>query len=288
MAGKTALVTGGTAGIGYATAGLLAAAGARVVITGRDRARGMAAEKSPSTRVGASTVRFVSGDHSTEVGNLAVVDLIGREESRLDLLVNNVGGVFPTRQLSDDGVELTLALNLRAAVVLTTALRSRQAQTPQPRVVNVASDAYARYRGDPFADVQSEATYQPFAAYARAKLLLVLATGALSRDLTDVGVMINAVNPGMAWTPNTQALTRQAVPAWRLIWPVVRFAQRRAPAERAAAVVAQLAAGGLAVANGEYVTSAGKPRRLRPSDLDPATQQAALALGLGLTLQGRA
>lgn len=280
-AGHVVLITGATAGIGYATARQIAATGASVVITGRSRDRGMAAQSTLQEQTGSSKVRFVAADHATAAGNLALAEQVRQEVPALTVLVNNVGGLFPDRQVSADGVELTLALNLRAAALLTTSLSPALARAPRPRVINVASDAYTRFSADPFADVQSVLTYQPFLAYARAKLLLVLASLALADNLAASGIAVDAVNPGMAWTPNTQSLTRQAVPAWRYIWPAVRWVQRRRHPERAGATVTEVALH--ATSTGGYITSAGKPRRLGTRELNPAARQRALNLALQLT-----
>jgi hypothetical protein len=86
---------------------------------------------------------------------------------------------------------------------------------------------------DPFDDLQSRERYIFIDAHARAKLLNLLFTLALARKLAGKA-LVNAVNPGMAWTPGVAALTRPAVPQWRFVWPIVRWVQRRASAETAA------------------------------------------------------
>jgi NAD(P)-dependent dehydrogenase (short-subunit alcohol dehydrogenase family) len=91
------------------------------------------------------------------------------------------------------------------------------------------------WKRDPLADLQSEQQpYVGISAHAHAKLLNLIWTIALARELEGTAVTVNAVNPGAAWTPGTAALTPEAVPAWRLIWPLVRFFQRRGSAEKAA------------------------------------------------------
>jgi NAD(P)-dependent dehydrogenase (short-subunit alcohol dehydrogenase family) len=133
-------------------------------------------------------------------------------------------------------LEATLALNFVAPVALTGRLAALLAAAPAARCVNVVSSAFQMVRGDPFADPPSR--YVGIDAYARAKLLTVLWTCQLAADTTKApkpalaGVF--CANPGMAWTPNVQQLTRQAVSAWRLVWPLVRWLQRRAAPARAA------------------------------------------------------
>ncbi|GAA0908917.1 hypothetical protein Vau01_107280 [Virgisporangium aurantiacum] len=189
--------------------------------------------------------------------------------------MNNVGGgAFAQRTVTREGHEATLALNYLGPIALTRALLPLL--SPRSRVVQVVSSAFGMHRGDPFA---APARYTAVAAYAHAKLLSLLATMSLARQL-DGTVTVNAVNPGMAWTPGVQALTPRAVPAWRWIWPLVRAVQRRASPEKAARTPTRLAltpdgTGRFYESNG---TAQTLPDRLRDPHLqDRAWQYAAAA-----------
>lgn len=122
MKDKRVIITGGTAGIGRATALQLASLGADVVVTGRDAERERATEEA-MREAGSPRARFVRADHSTLEGSLALAEQLKDSVDRVDVLVNNVGGLMPHREITADGAELTLALNLRAPVVLTEKLR---------------------------------------------------------------------------------------------------------------------------------------------------------------------
>src|ERR1700681_358617 len=139
MAGKSVLVTGGTGGIGKATAIGLAVLGARVGITGRDPARTERVAAEIRTASGNPAVDPFAADMSSqaEVRRLAVAVLDAYP--RLDVLVNNVGGFWAHRHPTDDGVERTFALNHLAAFLLTNLLLHRLKASAPARVVNVSS-----------------------------------------------------------------------------------------------------------------------------------------------------
>src|SRR5262245_51340967 len=110
MARKTCLVTGGTAGIGAATALELARRGASVVVVGRNRDRGESTVESIRLATGNPSVGYLCADLSDQADVRRVAgDFLGRHR-RLDVLVNNAGALFEFRQESADGIEKTLAL----------------------------------------------------------------------------------------------------------------------------------------------------------------------------------
>src|SRR5690348_3283961 len=154
MAGKVVLVTGGTGGIGKATAIGLAALGARVGITGRDPVRTRQAAADIRAASGNAAVDPFAADMSSqaEVRRLAVAVLDAYP--RLDVLVNNVGGFWAHRHSTADGLEHTFALNHLASFLLTNLLLDRLKASAPARVVNVSSHVQAGGRID-FDDLQS-------------------------------------------------------------------------------------------------------------------------------------
>ena len=182
MAGRTVLVTGGTGGIGRATALGLAAMGAHVAITGRDRERTEGAAREIRAAGGGQVDVFVA-DLSVPVGGAAA----GRRGARsacpgIDVLVNNVGGYWNTRHVTADGLERTFALNHLAPFLLTNLLLDRLKQSAPARVVTVSSNAQAMGRID-FDDLQGERSYSGARAYNQSKLANVLFTYELARRL---------------------------------------------------------------------------------------------------------
>src|SRR5437667_3797268 len=199
MAGRTVLVTGGTGGIGKATAIGLATMGARVGITGRDLARAEQAAADIRAASGNPAVDAFAADMSSqaEVRRLAVVVLDAYP--RLDVLVNNVGGFWAHRHLTADGLERTFALNHLAPFLLTGLLLGRLTASAPARIVTVSSGAQARGRID-FDDLQGERNYSGQRAYSQSKLANVMFTCDLARRLEGTGVTATVLHPGVVRT----------------------------------------------------------------------------------------
>jgi NAD(P)-dependent dehydrogenase (short-subunit alcohol dehydrogenase family) len=158
--GKVALVTGGTSGIGKATAMALAAMGADVVVVGRDRERGeRAAEEIRAQTGGRVDLALADLSSQAEVRNLA--EEFKRRYDRLDVLVNNAGLVQSTRTETVDGLESTFAINHLAPFLLTNLLLDMLKQSAPSRVVTVSSEA-ERWGNIDFDDLQSKKKYRGF------------------------------------------------------------------------------------------------------------------------------
>jgi NAD(P)-dependent dehydrogenase (short-subunit alcohol dehydrogenase family) len=198
MAGRTVLVTGGTGGIGRATAAGLAAMGARLGITGRDRGRAEAAAAEIRAPDGQPVEVFVA-DMSSQAEVRRLADEVLAALPRLDVLVNNVGGYWNTRHVTVDGLERHFALNHLAPFLLTHLLADRLVASAPARVVTVSSDAQRMGRID-FADLQGERSWSGQRAYNQSKLANVLFTYELARRLRGTGVTANVLHPGIVRT----------------------------------------------------------------------------------------
>jgi NAD(P)-dependent dehydrogenase (short-subunit alcohol dehydrogenase family) len=198
MAGKTVLVTGGTGGIGRATALGLAAMGAHVAITGRDAGRTKDAADEIRA-VGDGRVEEFVADLSSQSEVRRMGDAVLQRLPRLDVLVNNVGGYWNTRHVTADGLEHTFAVNHLAPFLLTQLLLARMVQSPHARVVTVSSNAQALGHIN-FDDLQGERSYSGARAYNQSKLANVLFTYELARRLTGTSVDANVLHPGMVST----------------------------------------------------------------------------------------
>jgi len=198
MTGRTVVVTGGSGGIGKATAMRLAQMGATVALTGRDSARTHEAAHQIRTATGAQVQPFTADlSAQAEVRRLAS-ELLGTLP-RIDVLVNNAGGYWHTRHLTVDGLERTFALNHLAPFLLTRLLLDRLGVGDDGRVVTVSSNAQALGRID-FDDLQGEHSYSGARAYNQSKLANVLFTRELARRLQGTTVTANSLHPGVVRT----------------------------------------------------------------------------------------
>jgi NAD(P)-dependent dehydrogenase (short-subunit alcohol dehydrogenase family) len=198
MTGRTVLITGGTSGIGKATALALAGLGAHVAITGRDRDRARHTAQEIDAAGGHPVDVFVADLSSqTEVRRLS--DEVLQRLPHVDVLVNNVGGYWNTRHITIDGIERTLAVNHLAPFLLTHLLLDRLTHSAPARVVTVASNAQALGRIR-FEDLQSARAYSGARAYNQSKLANLLFTYELARHLEGSAVTANALHPGVVST----------------------------------------------------------------------------------------
>lgn len=282
--GRTALVTGGTAGIGFYTALALARLGAVVYITGRDLGRGQKAQAEMRKAAAHDGVHFLCADASTVAGNRELARGIVEETDQLHILVNNVGGLYNDRWVTGDVYEATLAMNFVGPFALTEALLPLLRQSAPARIVNVTSAGYQMWKGDIFADIQSRETYSGVEAYNRSKYLNLLWTFALARRLEGSGIVANALHPGTAWTAMTKSSEPRSFPAnMRPLWPLLRLIQRIGSPEKVAQTSIYLASAPEAAnITGHYFESNTHPKDLGPDVADLAKQEKAWELGVSL------
>ncbi len=208
MKGKVCVVTGATSGIGEVAAIDLARRGARVLIVGRSAERCAATLERVRQAAGGDpsmTESFVA-DLSSQAEVRRLADEIGKRCDRLDILLNNAGGMFLAREESADGIEMTLALNHLSYFLLTDRLLPLLKAGAAARIVNVASDAHRGGRID-FDDIQLRRNYGGWRAYQQSKLANILFTFELARRLEGTGITANALHPGFVRTRFFQDFT---------------------------------------------------------------------------------
>jgi retinol dehydrogenase 12 len=216
MHGKVCMVTGATSGIGFVTAEALARDGATVIVVGRNPERGAATVSRIQQETGNSAVESMVADLSVQAQVRQLASAVQRRFAHLDLLINNAGALFGRRQLSQEGIEMTFALNHLAYFLLTNLLFDRLRASAAARIVNVSSEAHRGARLD-FGDLQGQHRYRGWRAYAQSKLANILFTYELARRLEGTGVVTNALHPGFVATNfgrNNRSITAGL---WRLL-----------------------------------------------------------------------
>jgi NAD(P)-dependent dehydrogenase (short-subunit alcohol dehydrogenase family) len=206
QAGRVAVVTGASAGIGFATAGALARAGAHVVLAVRDPARGAAA----AARLAGST-SVVRLDLAALASVRSAAAEVTRAHPRIDVLVNNAASWSATRAETEDGFELQLGVNHLGHFAFTGLVLGAMLETPGSRIVTVSSVSHRGGEVD-LADLPMRAGYRHGAAYSRSKLANLLFAFELQRRLSRAGAAAAslAAHPGGVWT----GLFRGANPSW--------------------------------------------------------------------------
>jgi retinol dehydrogenase 12 len=199
MKGKTCLVTGATSGIGEITARELARLGARVIVVGRSPERCNATAERIRTQTGATAVESMVADLSFQADVRRLAEQVRGRCARLDVLVNNAGGMYLDRRESVDGIELTLALNHLSYFLLTNLLLDLIKASAPARIVNVSSEAHRGGSID-FDDIQRRGRYSGWRAYQQSKLANILFTNELARRLEGTGVTVNSLHPGFVRT----------------------------------------------------------------------------------------
>jgi NAD(P)-dependent dehydrogenase (short-subunit alcohol dehydrogenase family) len=228
MNGKICLVTGATHGIGLVTARALAAAGATVLVHGRDAERGAAVAADIARASGNSGVRFVRADflHLDEVRELAA-EL--NRLPRLDVLVNNAALMDGARRrCTAEGYDATFGVNHLAPFLLTNLLLPKLEQSSPARVVVVASEAHRRAGWLDFGDLMNSRVGF-LRAYDRSKLANLLFMRALARRLKGSAVSVNAAHPGFV----RSQLFRDVHGPLRLLFATVLRPFMRSPREGA-------------------------------------------------------
>ena len=198
MRDSICLVTGATGGMGAVIARALAARGATVVLVGRDAHRGAAVQRAIVQATGNTAVHLLLADLSSQQEIRHLARQFQQRYDRLHVLVNNAGAHVMQRQVSPDGIEMTLAVNHLAGFLLTGLLLDTLRASAPARIVNVASNAMTKTID--LDDLQSTRSYASMRVYGQAKLASVLCTYALARRLAGSGVTANALHPGLTGT----------------------------------------------------------------------------------------
>jgi NAD(P)-dependent dehydrogenase (short-subunit alcohol dehydrogenase family) len=198
----------------------------RVVMTGRERDRLEAARRFVAARVGGAQIEIALGDFASLAAVRRLADEILARHGRLDLLVNNAGLFSPNFQRSEDGYEMTFAVNHLAPFLLTNLLLDRLKASAPARIVTVASRAHRGHRID-LATIAGPRDWSMMKGYGRSKLCNILFTRELAKRLDGSAVTATCLHPGVVATGIGQ---RGGVVelGWRLAKPFMISAEKGA------------------------------------------------------------
>jgi NAD(P)-dependent dehydrogenase (short-subunit alcohol dehydrogenase family) len=215
--GKTALVTGGTSGIGREVAKQLAALGAEVLVSGRDAARG--GSTVAEIEAAGGRARFLAAD-------LADFEAIGRlaeKVGEVDILINNAGiyDFAPTPDESREKYEAMFDVNVRAPYFLTAALAPRMAGRGGGAIVNVST-------------MVAELGMPGSSAYAATKAALASLTRTWAGEFAGFGVRVNAITVGPTKTGGSDGMSEEQID---FVVGLTKLGRTAEPAEIAEAIV---------------------------------------------------
>ena len=200
MAGKSVLITGATDGIGKSTALGLAKLGAHLTLVGRNPDKGAKVVNELITLTNNREIAFIKSDLSEMSEVRQTAETFIAQNKRLDVLINNVGGLFMSRNETREGNEVTLALNHMSYFLLTDRLldllKATAAEHGEARVVNVSSDAHKGTFGINLDDLQRRTSYSGWKRYCESKLANIHFTRVLAEKLKGTNVTVNALHPG--------------------------------------------------------------------------------------------
>jgi len=221
MAGRTVVLTGPTSGLGREAAGAFARMGARPVLVGRDAGRLERISAELAAETPGIDVVVVVADMSSLVSVRTAADRILEAAPQIDVLVDNAGAMFPTREVTSEGFERTFATMVLGPFVLVSRLLPGLLASPDPRIVAVTSGGMYT-QALPLDDLGYErGEYNGARAYARAKRAQVALVREWARRLRGTAVVANAMHPGWANTPGLEA----SLPGFaRLVGPGLRTA----------------------------------------------------------------
>jgi NAD(P)-dependent dehydrogenase (short-subunit alcohol dehydrogenase family) len=259
MRGKVVLITGGTGGIGKATALGIAKLGATTVVVGRNKERAEAALAEIKAQSGNPKVDLILADLSSQADIRKLADEFTSRYDRLDVLLNNVGGLYAKRWETVDGVEASFAMNHLNVHLLTTLLLPTLKASAPSRIINVNSSGH-RFAKVNFDDLFAEKWYRGLDIYVNSKLVNLLVSYELARRLAGSGVTVNIADPGGAMTDMTNGMTPEMVPWFMaMAWPLFRVFQRGQTVEKAAVSSIYLASSpDVEGVTGRYFNPSGK------------------------------
>lgn len=225
---KTAIITGGTSGIGKVTATEIAREGYKTILIARNERKLETTSKEICIRTRNEDVSYYVADLS-EISEIErVAKQILQEHPTIDVLVNNAGALFSKRQQTSDGIELTLATNHINYFLLTNLLLPNIKKAPKARIVCVSSEAQQIIKNIDWEDIQYRHKFKGLWAYSQSKMFNAMFTFELAKRLQGTNITVNCMHPGGVNTgfgSKTKGILGFLI---RLIFPFLRTAKKGA------------------------------------------------------------
>jgi len=201
---KTILITGASDGVGKETAKTLAKQGHTVIIHGRDKQKTQAVFEEIKAETGNNNIDYMVADFLSLAEIKAFADKFKQKYDCLDVLINNAGAQFTDkREVTDEGHEKTMVINLFAPFLLTTLLLDVLKKSPSARVVTVSSAAHAMSGKIDLNDIELKHHYSMAKSYAASKLYVIWIMQHFVSEMKKMGIeniTFNSVHPGSVKT----------------------------------------------------------------------------------------
>jgi len=192
---KIVLITGSTDGIGKETAYQLAKKGATIIVHGKDISKLEKTVNNIKKETGNKKIDFLKGDLSSLKEIKEMSEIIKERYEKIDILVNNAGIFSHNKKFSEDGFELTFAVNYLSHYYLTFLLFDTIKKSPESRIINVSSMAHSSDLD--LNNLQGEKNYSGYTAYSYSKLLNILFTFELAEKTKGSEITVNCLHPGV-------------------------------------------------------------------------------------------
>ena len=197
--GTTIVFTGGSDGMGKAAVKNLASRGAKIMLLGRNREKTMAVVNELNSMAGKENTHYIQCDLASQKSIRDAADIILDKCPKIDVLINCAGMNAGERKITEDGMEMSWAVNHLSAFLLNNLLLERLKESPGARIVNLSS-ATEKSGHIYLEDIQLEKRWSTFRSYTQAKLAMNMCTRKMAKELEGTGVNVNALNPGFIKT----------------------------------------------------------------------------------------
>jgi NAD(P)-dependent dehydrogenase (short-subunit alcohol dehydrogenase family) len=201
MPAKTILITGANSGLGFEAARQLAKQGHSMILLCRNKEKAETARGEIIAFSGNRNISVYTANLASQASIKAACEQIRNDHDKLDVLLNNAGGVFSRFELSEDGIEMTMANNHFNYFWVTYYLFDLLKNGGGGRIVNVASDSHYAAKGIDFESFYTKKSFFIMKAYEQSKLANVLFTHKLAEIARPFNITVNALHPGFVYTP---------------------------------------------------------------------------------------